>query len=82
MRINVYLRGIDLIDVEFHAGSKGLYLDLNVFQPRKDDPEAETQEIPLERHADLSGTARLDSERVGGPVWADDQPALVRKVGF
>lgn len=37
MRFNVYLRGIDLIDVELHAGKA----TVAVFQPRKDDPAAD-----------------------------------------
>lgn len=75
MRLNLYLRGIDLIDVEFHVGSRGLYLDLNVFKPR--DEAAEPRgEAPLE----ASGGGNF--ERVEGPVWADDQPAVVRRFGF
>ena len=76
MRLNLYLRGIDLIDVELHMGSKGLYVDLSVFKPR------EGEEAPAERSeattADLSGTSNGSYERVEGPVWQEDQPALVR----
>ena len=80
MRLNLYLRGIDLIDVELHVGSKGLYVDLNVFKPREegggpaDDAKATT--------ADLSGTASGSFERAEGPVWVDDQPAVVQAQGF
>lgn len=80
MRLNLYLRGIDLIDVEFHAGSKGLYLDLNVFRPREDPPAAEDK--PVEQTADLSGTASGSYERIDHTVWGHDQPALVRGFGF
>lgn len=70
MRLNLHLRGIDLLDVEFHLGSKGLYLDVNVFQPRTDDePAAGTIEA-----ADGG-----EFERAEGPVWGDDQPAVVRE---
>lgn len=34
MRLNLYLRGIDLLDVEVHAGR----VNVAVFQPREDDP--------------------------------------------
>lgn len=78
MRLNLYLRGIDLIDVEFHCGSKGLYLDVNVFQPRADDKPAEADPGT----ADLSGTSSGSYERAAGPVWEDDQPAVVRGFGF
>lgn len=78
MRLNLYLRGIDLIDVEFHCGSKGLYLDVNVFRPREEQkPDGDTATT-----ADLSGTTSGSFERAEGPVWADDQPALVRGFGF
>lgn len=76
MRINVHLRGIDLIDVEFHAGSKGLLLDVTVFQPRVTEPST-----PVQQMADLSGTARTDLERAPGPAWEEDQPVVVR-TGF
>lgn len=33
MRLNLYLRGIDLLDVEVHAGR----VNVAVFQPREDD---------------------------------------------
>lgn len=78
MRLNLYLRGIDLVDVEFHCGSKGLYLDVNLFQPR----EAKAAKTPAETTSDLSGTALGDFERARGPVWREDQPAVVRGFGF
>ena len=79
MRLNLYLRGIDLIDLEFHVGSRGLYVDLNVFKPRVDDEE----EKPLEQKADLSGTTAIDLERAPHETWGDDQPAVVRvRTGF
>lgn len=77
MRINVYLRGIDLLDLEFHAGSKGIYVDLSVFQPRAPEVHPEPPESTSNR-ADLSGTDSLLAERAPGPVWEDDQPAVVR----
>lgn len=88
MRLNLYWRGIDLVDVEFHAGGRGLYLDLNVFRPRSEsggdgsdgemgDGERAVGEV-LEGKADLSGTAALIAERAEGPVWEEDQPAVVR----
>lgn len=78
MRLNLFLRGIDLIDVEFHCGSKGLYLDVDVFQPR-----ADTTKPALSRDtADLSGTPSGSYERAPGPVWTDDQPAVVHTFGF
>jgi hypothetical protein len=80
MRLNLYLRGIDLIDVEFHFGSKGLYLDVNVFQPRTEGQKEETPAVDLQR--DMSGTPAGNYERVDGPVWSDDQPALVHGFGF
>lgn len=80
MRLNLYLRGIDLIDVEFHCGSKGLYVDLSLFQPRQ------AEQVPDEgakaSTADLSSTSSGSYERVESPVWQDDQPALVRGFGF
>lgn len=78
MRLNLYLRGIDLIDVEFHCGSKGLYLDLNVFQPRTEHEKP----APAANQADLSGTSSGHFERAAGTVWADDQPAVVQGFGF
>lgn len=78
MRLNLHLRGIDLIDVEFHMGSKGLYLDLNVFQPREEPDETASSPANV---ADLSGTASGVFERIDTPVWEDDQPAIV-KFGF
>jgi hypothetical protein len=33
MRLNLYLRGVDLLDVELHAGR----VNVAVFQPRPDD---------------------------------------------
>lgn len=76
MRLNLYLRGIDLIDVELHMGSKGLYVDLSVFKPR------EGEQAPAEERqattADLSGTASGSYDRVEGPVWQQDQPAVVQ----
>lgn len=76
MRLNLYLRGVDLIDVELHMGSKGLYVDLSVFKPR------EGEQVPPggseATTADLSGTSTGNYERVEAPVWQDDQPALVR----
>lgn len=80
MRLNLYLRGIDLIDVELHMGSRGLYVDLSVFKPRP--AEEGSSEAAVATTADLSGTTALHSERVEGPVWQDDQPALVRGFGF
>jgi hypothetical protein len=78
VRLNLHLRGIDLLDVEFHCGSKGLYLDVNVFQPREQEKPEDTSTTT----ADLSGTTSGSYERADGPVWADDQPALVRSFGF
>lgn len=78
MRLNLHLRGIDLIDVEFHCGSKGLYLDVNVSQPRGQDEEP----AAAVHMRDLSGTPAGSYERLDGPVWDDDQPAVVRTVGF
>lgn len=75
MRLNLYLRGIDLIDVEMHAGSKGLYLDVNWFKPRT--PEAVPADPP-ELTADRSGTPVGFYERAHGPQWDEDQPALVQ----
>lgn len=80
MRLNLYLRGIDLVDLELHLGSKGLYVDLSVFQPRA--AEAAPAEDSRATTADLSGTSSGSFERVDGPVWNDDQPALVRGFGF
>lgn len=80
MRLNLYLRGIDLIDLELHAGSKGLYVDLSLFQPREGAQGQDDE--PAERTADLSGTTALHSERAEGPVWDDDQPAIVKAEGF
>jgi hypothetical protein len=77
VKLNLYLRGIDLIDVEFHCGSKGLYLDINLFQPR-DEPKAGD----VTTTADLSGTSSGSYERADGPVWSDDQPAVVQSFGF
>lgn len=76
MRLNLYLRGIDLIDLELHVGSKGLYVDLNVFKPRDEGggPDGGAQATT----ADLRGTASGSYERVDAPVWPDDQPAVVR----
>lgn len=74
MRLNLYWRGVDLLDVELHAGAKGLYLDLNVFQPRdSDEPEG--------RPTLTAAAHPVDVSRADGPVWADDQPAVVR-LGF
>lgn len=78
MRLNLYLRGIDLIDVEVHVGSKGLYLDVNVFQPREEEKPAPADPTT----ADLSGTSSGSYERTDGPVWQDDQPVIVRGFGF
>lgn len=80
MRLNLFLRGIDLVDVEFHCGSKGLYLDVNVFQPRQEEDPRPAAE--LSTTADFSGTSSGSFERVSGPVWDDDQPAVVRGFGF
>lgn len=80
VRLNLHLRGIDLVDVELHLGSRGLYVDLNVFQPRAGEV-APTGE-PVATTADLSSTTALHTERVEGPVWQDDQPALVKADGF
>jgi len=80
VRLNLYLRGIDLIDLELHCGSKGLYVDLSVFQPR--DGEQGQDDEPAERTADLSGTTSCNLERAEGPVWNDDQPAVVQAFGF
>ncbi|MCZ2837152.1 hypothetical protein [Modestobacter sp. VKM Ac-2985] len=77
MRLNLHLRGIDLVDVEFHLGSRGLYLDVNVFQPRAEDAPT-----PPAQKADLSRTASGTYERGAGPVWEDDQPVVVRGFGF
>jgi hypothetical protein len=77
MRLNLHLRGIDLVDVEFHAGSKGLYLDVNVFQPR-----ATEDKPPGPNQTDMSGTTSGSYERTPGPVWEDDQPAVVHTFGF
>lgn len=90
MRINWYLRGIDLIDIEFHAGSKGLYLDISIFQPREelgsDGPVrdegrkgTDDAEERLRTTGDLSGTAALMSERADGMTFGDDQPMWVRE---
>lgn len=76
MRLNLHLRGVDLIDVEVHAGSRGLYLDLTVFQPRA--PEKET---PVERKADLTGTTDLHTHVASGPVWEQEHSVLLR-TGF
>lgn len=80
MRLSLYLRGIDLVDLEFHAGSKGLFVDLSLFQPRAEE------QVPDEGRkattADLSGTAGMHSERADGPVWQDDQPVIVHAFGF
>lgn len=81
MRLNLHLRGIDLIDVELHCGSRGFYLDLNVFQPGEDDTAKDTPP-PLAQKADLSGTASGSYDRASGPVWEDDQPVVVRGFGF
>lgn len=81
MRLNLYWRGIDLIDVEFHAGSKGLYLDLNVFRPRKADPAPPGVGAGRDT-ADLGGTTSGSYERVPGPVRQDDQPVVVHTFGF
>lgn len=68
-RLTLYLRGIDLIDVEFHAGSKGLYLDVNVFKPREDEqPPAGT----------LEGASQHDFERAE-PL---NEPDTRVRVGF
>lgn len=80
MRLNIFLRGIDLVDLEFHAGSKGLYVDLSLFQPRQG--EEAPSEGSVATTADLSGTTSANVERAEGPVWQDDQPALVRGIGF
>lgn len=76
VRLNLYWRGVDIIDVELHAGSKGLYVDLNVFKPRQG--EEAPDEGAKAATADLSGTASGSYERIDGPVWADDAPAVVR----
>lgn len=80
MRLNLYLRGIDLIDVELHLGSTGLYVDLSWFKPR--EGEAAPAEEARATTADLTGTSSGSFERVEAPVWQDDQPALVRAHGF
>ena len=80
MRLNLYLRGIDLVDLELHVGSKGLYVDLSVFQPRPGEQGPTAQEQATT--ADLSGTTSMSMERAEGPVWLDDQPAVVRSTGF
>lgn len=80
MRLNLFLRGIDLIDLELHVGSKGLYVDLSVFQPREGGTVPE--EADAATTADLSGTSSGAFERAEGPVWADDQPAVVHARGF
>jgi hypothetical protein len=74
MRLNIYLRGVDLLDIEFHCGSKGLYLDVTFFQPRDENAAPSIQQ----QVGDMSGTPAGSYERVEGPVWADDQPALAR----
>lgn len=76
MRLNLHLRGIDLVDLELHVGSRGLYVDLSVFQPRQgvEGPEADATATT----ADLTGTSSGSYERQDGPVWQEDQPALVR----
>lgn len=80
MRFNIYLRGVDLVDLELHVGSKGLYVDLSVFQPRQG--EGTPDDAALATTTDLTGTSGGNYERVDGPVWQDDQPALVRGFGF
>lgn len=80
MRLNLYLRGVDLIDLELHVGSKGLYVDLNVFQPR--DGGQGPEEGAQATTADLSGSTAAHIERAEGPVWQDDQPAIVQAQGF
>ena len=77
MRLTIELRGVDLLSVEFHAGSKGLLLDVSVFQPHETHPDR-----PAQTTADLTGTTAGVFERQHGPVWDDDQPALVRGFGF
>lgn len=76
MRLNVHLRGIDLIDLELHIGSRGLYVDLSVFQPREGmaTPEGGDQATT----ADLSATSSGSYERADGPVWDQDQSAVVK----
>lgn len=81
MRLNLYLRGIDLVDLELRLGSKGLYVDLSVFQPR--EAEQAPDEAEQATTADLTGTSGGNYERAEGPVWDQDQAAVVRvPVGF
>lgn len=83
MRINVYLRGIDLVDLEIHAGSRGVYLDLNWFKPRDPDTDPGTDPAPAgSREADPSGTTAAHLERAPQVAWLDDQPVVVRQFGF
>lgn len=80
VRLNLYWRGVDLVDVELHAGAKGLSVDLSLFQPRagEEAPAADSKAST----ADLSGTAAGSYERLEGPVWQEDQPAVVQAQGF
>lgn len=69
MRLTLHLRGIDLLNVEFTAGSKGLLLDVDWFKP---------VDAPEKPGSTLEAAAGGDFERADGPVWGDDQPAVVR----
>lgn len=71
MRLNLYLRGIDLIDVELHMGSKGLYVDLSVFKPR--EGEAAPEEGSVATTADLRATSSGSYELASNIEHPDTQ---------
>lgn len=79
MRLTLETHGINLFDIELHIGTRGLYVDLNVLQPAP--PVGATEEAAMATTADLSGTRGGDYERQEGPVWEQDQHALVRTPG-
>jgi len=76
-----------LVPVEGHVvvcqGCGSLVLDnRNALSAHRDDhaarePKTETVQ-PAATTADLSGTASGSYERADGPVWAGDQPVVVR----
>lgn len=64
MRLNVYLRGIDIIDIELHAGR----VNVAVFQPRDGDepgapPKIEATSGGQFEHA--GGTSEPDTAVMG-----------------